>query len=73
MTGLPFDVNNIFSLSVDHFDEVCMDIFRFQYQSNPVYHQWCALLGIDPLTIKTPEQIPSLPVSFFKQKKVLTG
>ena len=73
MTGLPFDVNNIFSLSVDHFDEVCMDIFRFQYQHNPIYHQWCALLGIDLHAVKTPEQIPSLPVSFFKQKKVLTG
>lgn len=73
MTGLPFDVNNIFSLSVDHFDEVCMDIFRFQYQHNPVYHQWCQLIGKDPSVVKTPEQIPSLPVSFFKQKKVLTG
>jgi len=73
MTGLPFDVNNIFSLSVDHFDELSMDIFRFQYQHNPVYHQWCELIGKDLHTVKTPEQIPSLPVSFFKQKKVLTG
>lgn len=73
MTGLPFDVNNIFSLSVDHFDELCMDIFRFQYHHNPVYHQWCELIGKDLHTVKTPEQIPSLPVSFFKQKKVLTG
>jgi len=73
MTGLPFDVNNIFSLSVDHFDELSMDIFRFQYHHNPVYHQWCKLIGKDLHTIKTPEQIPSLPVSFFKQKKVLSG
>ncbi|MBL0882348.1 MAG: acyl transferase [Chitinophagaceae bacterium] len=50
-----------------------MDIFRFQYQYNTVYHQWCTLLGRDLSTVKTPEQIPSLPVSFFKQKKVLTG
>lgn len=73
MTELPFDVNNIFSLSVDHFDELCMDIFRFQYHHNSVYHQWCELFGKNLHTVKTPEQIPSLPVSFFKQKKVLTG
>jgi hypothetical protein len=73
MTGLPFDVNNIFSLSVDHFDELCMDIFRFQYHHNPVYRQWCELIGKDLHTVKTLEHIPSLPVSFFKQKKLLTG
>lgn len=73
MTGLPFDVNNIFSLSIDHFDEVCMDVFRFQYQHNPVYRQWCELIGKNTRNVKTREQIPSLPVSFFKQQKVLTG
>lgn len=73
MTGLPFDVNNIFSLSVDRFDSICMDVFHYQYHSNPIYRKWCDLIGIIPANIQTPNQIPPLPVSFFKQEKVLTA
>lgn len=73
MTGLPFDVNNIFSLSVDRFDSICMDIFHYQYHSNPIYRKWCDLIGKRPPYIQTPNQIPPLPVSFFKQERVLTA
>lgn len=73
MTGLPFDVNNIFSISVDRFDATCMEVFQYQYQLNPVYQKWCQLIGKNPADIKTPAQIPPLPVSFFKQETVLTG
>lgn len=73
MTGLPFDVNNIFSLSVDRFDSICMDIFHYQYHSNQIYRKWCDLIGKTPSSIQTPNQIPPLPVSFFKQEKVLTA
>lgn len=68
------EVNNIFSLSYDHnaFADACMNSFRFQYAHNQVYRQWCDLSGIDLSSIKTPENIPSLPISFFKSHKVVT-
>lgn len=72
MAGLPFDVNNIFSLSVDRFEATSMDIFRYQYDYNPVYRRWCQLMNRNPGSVKTPWEIPSLPVSFFKQQKILT-
>jgi len=69
-----FDVNNIFSLSQDpaHFLDQSLSAFRFQYQHNPVYRQWCGLTGIDPFSIKTLSGIPSLPVSFFKTHRVIS-
>lgn len=73
MTGLPFDVNNIFSLSAAEFDATCMAVFHYQYQYNPVYRKWCDLIGQQPAHIQTPAQIPPLPVSFFKQETVLTA
>jgi hypothetical protein len=69
-----FDVNNIFSVSPDPalFWEACRQTFLFQHAQNPVYRQWCDLAGIDPAAIKTPAEIPALPVSFFKTHRVTT-
>jgi len=72
MTGLPFDVNNIFSVSASQFDATCMSVFGYQYQYNPVYRKWCDMIGRTPVTVQTPGQIPPLPVSFFKQETILT-
>lgn len=73
MTGLPFDVNNIFSVSTGQFDAICMSVFRYQYQFNPIYRKWCDLIRKTPALIQTPAQIPPLPVSFFKQETILTN
>ena len=70
----PFDVNNIFSLTQDPglFADQCLASFRFQYDHNPIYRQWCGLTGTDPGAIKTPADIPALPISFFKTHTVMT-
>lgn len=69
-----FDVNNIFSLTREPaaFTDVCLRVFRFQYDNNPVYRQWCNLTRTDPFTIRTPASVPALPVSFFKTHTVAT-
>lgn len=38
-------INNIFSVTVDNFQQKVMDVFQFQYQQNKVYRQWCDLLA----------------------------
>lgn len=73
MTGLPFDVNNIFSVSTGQFEATCMSVFRYQYQFNPIYRKWCDMMGSTPATVQTPTQILPLPVSFFKQETIITG
>jgi hypothetical protein len=40
-------INNIFSVTVENFQQKVIDVFQFQYQQNEVYRQWCDLL-IDP-------------------------
>jgi hypothetical protein len=68
------DVNNIFSLSADPaaFREACLQTFRFQYQENPVYSEWCRLTATDPASVKTLDAIPALPIAFFKSREVVT-
>jgi phenylacetate-coenzyme A ligase PaaK-like adenylate-forming protein len=69
----PFDVNNIFSVSEANFEQQALQLFQLQYQQNPVYRKWCELTIKDPSEIKTIEQIPALPVGFFKTQTIQTG
>ena len=68
-----FDVNNIFSVSPANFDQTALELFQYQYAQNPVYQQWCQLMGVNPAQVKTIESIPALPVSFFKTHTIVTG
>ena len=69
----PFDVNNIFSVLPADFEFQALQLFNWQYQQNPVYRKWCDLTISDPSEIKTIEQIPALPVGFFKTQTIQTG
>ncbi len=75
MAVVPFDVNNIFSLDSHSggFDRLCLQVFQYQYAHNRVYRQWCDLTAVLPDDVKTPGNIPALPISFFKTHPVVTG
>lgn len=69
----PFDVNNIFSVSSADFENTALNLFQWQYQQNPVYKKWCDLTIPDAKEIWRIEQIPALPVGFFKTDTIQTG
>ncbi|WP_339625357.1 acyl transferase [uncultured Maribacter sp.] len=48
-------------------------IFKFQYVNNSVYRTFCEYLNVDPTTVKSLEQIPFLPIEFFKSKIVVSS
>ena len=49
-----------------------MKIFRFQYEKNPVYNQFCKHLNIEIHDVKTLRQIPFLPIQLFKTHQVVS-
>ncbi len=53
------------------FEGLAMQAFYFQYMQNPVYHRYCDLLGIDVGAINYIEDVPFMPVEFFKTQKVI--
>ncbi|MBB6611962.1 acyl transferase [Pontibacter sp. Tf4] len=55
------------------FTEMALSLFRYQAAHNPVYKAYLQNLHIQPDQINTLEQIPFLPIEFFKQQKVATG
>ncbi|MDR0205689.1 MAG: acyltransferase [Bacteroidales bacterium] len=55
------------------FEKHALALFQYQYENNEVYRSFCNLLKINALKITSVEQIPFLPISFFKTHIVKTG
>jgi phenylacetate-coenzyme A ligase PaaK-like adenylate-forming protein len=62
----------IFAASPDNFSGLALEVFHFQYNHNPLYHQYCNALGITLNSVTDVLKIPFLPVSFFKSHPVKT-
>lgn len=62
--------DKIFSVSDAGFGSLALEIFRFQYQHNPVYGAYVDALQIKPETVKLLTEIPFLPIRFFKSHAV---
>ncbi|MDG2396738.1 MAG: acyl transferase [Flavobacteriaceae bacterium] len=52
------------------FNKIAVSTFNYQYNNNLIYKSYCDLIKIDPNKIKTINEIPFLPIEFFKTKKV---
>ncbi len=66
-------LDKIFNLDPDGFQGLALDIFRYQYERNPIYRSYCAQIGRSPEDIREIKQIPFLPISFFKTHRVMAG
>ncbi len=70
---MDFERQKIFDISSDlQFTKTALELFSFQRNNNPIYKQYCDLL----LGKKQPsklEEIPFLPIQFFKTHEVKTN
>lgn len=66
--------SEIFSISGHkQFEKTALKVFRFQYDNNAVYREFCEFLKVEKQSVKTLQQIPFLPIQFFKSHEVVTG
>jgi phenylacetate-coenzyme A ligase PaaK-like adenylate-forming protein len=70
-TQLKEAVLNI-SFSADGFQELALQVFRYQASHNAVYREFLHHLRRDPAKINRLEEIPFLPIEFFKQHRVMS-
>lgn len=64
--------NDIFGIKTDaEFEALALEIFKYQYHENQIYREFCQHLNRPEASIKNISQIPFLPISFFKTKKVV--
>jgi phenylacetate-coenzyme A ligase PaaK-like adenylate-forming protein len=65
---------DIFNISNQkQFEKVALKVFRHQYENNTVYQEFCRFLKIDKASVKSLQQIPFLPIQFFKSHKVVSN
>lgn len=63
--------NRIFNISNEtQFQELALEVFRYQFENNPTYRSFCDLLYIHPSDVKLVEDIPFLPIEFFKTRDI---
>lgn len=63
----------IFSVNEKSFEALALEVFRFQHLNNPVYHDFVNYLGVDVESVIKMEQIPFLPIEFFKTHTIKSG
>ena len=69
-----FSTSDIFQISSKkEFEKITLKVFRFQYDNNKVYRDFCTLLKKDKNNVKRIEDIPFLPIQFFKSHDVLSS
>jgi phenylacetate-coenzyme A ligase PaaK-like adenylate-forming protein len=64
--------DKVFSVDKDGFESLALEIYRFQFQHNPIYREYAKTVGKVGDAVKTLTDIPYLPVGFFKWQKVCT-
>ena len=53
--------------------QIAREIFQYQYLTNPVYQSYCKAINRTPEFVQEFEQIPFLPIQFFKTREVCAG
>jgi hypothetical protein len=66
------NINSIFKInSEEEFNKKALEIFRFQAKNNKVYKKFISLLNLNIDNVNQVEEIPYLPISFFKSEEVV--
>lgn len=65
---------NIFKIkTIDDFESMAVKIFKYQFDNNKIYRSFCDLINKNPSDITNSNQIPFLPIKFFKSHTVLSS
>jgi len=69
-----FSTSDIFHIgSKKEFEKLTLKVFRYQYDHNAVYRNFCDLLKKNKTNVKALQDIPFLPIQFFKSHEVVSS
>ena len=65
---------DIFNISNQkQFEKIALKVFRFQYENNLVYKEFCNLMNTNVQEVKSLQQIPFIPIQFFKSHTIISN
>lgn len=67
-------MDTIFNIETrTEFDAASLEVFKFQFENNRVYRSFCDLLYVHPSDVNCIQEIPFLPIQFFKSHEILSS
>lgn len=68
------DHDLIFNIKTEEaFTNVALSIFKHQFENNKIYRSFCSLLNVYPSDINHIEEIPFMPIQFFKSHIIVSS
>jgi hypothetical protein len=67
-----FEADEIFGINAAEFEAKALETYRFQFEENSFYREYCTYRKAGLSTVSKIADIPFLPISFFKTKKIST-
>ncbi len=65
--------SNVFRTNNQNFERHALELFNFQYANNAIYCKYVQGLNITPDDVTKIDEIPFLPIRFFKNHSIKTG
>jgi hypothetical protein len=62
---------DLYVVNDQNWEDIALQLFRYQVENNKVYRDFASRLG--RTVARSPDEIPFLPISFFKTQEVRTG
>ncbi len=63
----------ILNLKKEQFESLALELFQFQAKTNKLYKEFLRIRKVEIDQVKTLDQIPFMPIRFFKDHKVVCG
>jgi phenylacetate-coenzyme A ligase PaaK-like adenylate-forming protein len=63
----------IFDVTSANFEQLALEVFRFQAEHNAVYKKYLDILRVKPSEVQSVNHIPYLPIAFFKSHNIYIG
>lgn len=64
--------DKIFTVEPVDFEQLALEVFQFQYNNNAIYQHYVNALSIVGPNVRSIEQVPFLPIRFFKTANIKT-
>lgn len=64
---------NLYDLNADGFTDIALKVFQYQAIYNAPYRDFISHIKVDPTRVRHIEDIPFMPISFFKTQRVKSG
>lgn len=65
--------NFLHNVNAANFENIALDLFHYQYSNNDLYRSFANAVHRSPVVVHRLQDIPFLPISFFKTHRVATG